>query len=325
MSIKFRADRRCLAPADDAGAGGTPAPAGAPPAANPAAAPPAGAAPAAGGAKWWEDDKTYDADTRNWLAARGLTEDDPLAVLPKAIKGHRAAEARIGKGLDSIMDRPAKGQSWADWAAANADALGLPAEAKAYAVEAPKDWPKDIPWDAAREERIREIAFKHRIPAEAHQAYVGAYAETVKEIYAEAEKGLSQARTEMDTDLRRDWGQQLEARKTRAAQAMQTLAEKAGMTADHIEALSQTMSGASSDATVIRIFDVVAEILGDDTGFAMGRGAQKFGMTPAEARAELARFEGPEGEYGKALAESNMAKLAELKARRNELHRLAAG
>jgi hypothetical protein len=128
----------------------------------------------------------------------------------------------------------------------------------------------------------------------------------------------------MDAELRRDWGDQLEARKTRATQAMQTIAEKAGMTEAHIQALSQTMAGASSDAAVIRLMDVVAEMMADDTGIAMGRGDKRFSMTPAEARAELARFEGPEGEYGKAFAAGDRVKLQELRDRREQLSKLAA-
>lgn len=277
------------------------------------------------GAKWWEDSKTYDADTQGWLAARGLTVDDPLTILPKIIQGHRNAESRIGKGIDSIMDRPAKGQDYGEWARANAEPLGLPADAGGYEVKPPADWPKDLPWDAESEAKARDIAFKFGVPPAAHQAYVAFQAQMVRDLDKAAADGLATARQAMDAELQKDWGTQLEARKTRAGQAMQALAEKAGVTVDGIQALSQTMSGASSDATVVRIFDAVAELMGDDIGVAMGRGRGQFGMTPAEARSELQRFESPEGEYGKAFAAGDRVKLAELRARREQLSKLAAG
>ena len=48
-------------------------------------------------------------------------------------------------------------------------------------------------------------------------------------------------------------------------------------------------------------------------------------MTPAEAKEELRRFEGPEGEYGQAFAKNDLRRLAELKARRGQLAKIAAG
>lgn len=273
-------------------------------------------------AKWWEGL----SDThKGYLTPKGLTVDDPVAAATKLIDIAANAEKRIGKGIDSIMDRPAAGQDYGEWARANAEALGLPADAGGYEVKPPADWPKDLPWDVENEAKARDIAFKFGVPPAAHQAYVAFQAQMVRDLDKAAADGLAAARQAMDAELQKDWGTQLEARKTRAGQAMQTLAEKAGLTVDGIQALSQTMSGATSDATVVRIFDVVAEAMGDDTGVSMGRGQGQFGMTPAEARSELQRFESPEGEYGKAFAAGDRVKLAELRARREQLSKLAAG
>lgn len=273
-------------------------------------------------AKWWEGlSETH----KGYLTPKGLTVDDPVAAATKLIDIAANAEKRIGKGLDSIMDRPAKGQDYGEWARANAEALGLPKEAGGYEVKPPADWPKDLEWDGANEAKARDIAFKFGVPPAAHQAYIALQTQIVRDLDRAAADGLAQARQAMDAELQKDWGDQLEARKARAGQTMRILAEKAGVTTDGIQALSQTLSGASSDATVLRIIDVVAEMMGDDTGIAMGRGPGQFGMTPAEARAELKRFEGPEGEYGKAFAAGDRVKLAELRARREQLSKLAAG
>lgn len=322
------ADRRFRAPADEgtpAAAAAAPAPdAGNPPAAAPAAAPPAAdpATPAAPAAKWWEK---LPEQQRAYLTPKGLTTDDPMEALPRLIEIAAHAEKRIGKGLDSIIEKPAKGQSYADWARANAEALGLPAEAAAYEVKPPADWPKDLPWNAEGEAKARELAFKYGIPREAHEAYIGLQAQMVREMDEAATKGIAEAREAMMTDLRRDWGTQTDAKLTQARQAMQYLAEQAGIGNDGIEALAATLSAKTGDAGVMRIFAKVAELMAEDTGFAVGRGQQSFGMTPAEARAEIARFEAPDGPYGKAFANNDMRQLAALKAKRDELYKIAAG
>lgn len=276
---------------------------------------------AATGPKWWE---TLSDAHKGYLAPKGLTIDDPMQALPKILDIAVHAEKRIGKGLDTIMDRPAPNQPYAEWARANADALGLPKEAAGYEVKPPADWPKNLPWDSAAEAAVREIAYKHGVPREAHEAYVQFQANAIRQLEADAVKGLETARAEMRADLAKDFGQQTEARITGAKQAMQFLAEKAGVSMAGIEALAQTMSQATGDAGVIRIFDAVAQMMGEDTGFAIGRGQQTLGMTPAEARAALAQFTAPDSEYAKAAAARDTTKLRELEPRRMQLAKIAA-
>lgn len=273
-------------------------------------------------AKWWEG---LSDPHKSYLTPKGLTLDDPVATATKLIDIASNAEKRIGKGLDAIMDRPAKGQDYGEWARANAEVLGLPAETAGYEVKAPQDWPKDLPWDAENEAKAREIAFKYGVPPEAHKAYIGFQAEIVRGMDKAAAEQLDMARNAMMTDLQKDWGTQTQAKVTRASQAMQFVAEKAGITVEGIQALSQTMSAKTGDAGVLRIFDTIAELMADDQGFAMGRGQQQLGMTAAEARAELKTFMGANGEYGRAFAAGDQKKMAELRPRREHLSKLAAG
>lgn len=291
-----------------------------------AAAAAAGAQPAAAAAqssaKWWE---TLSDPHKAYLTPKGLAVDDPMQALPRLIDIAANAEKRIGKGLDSILDKPAKDQPYGEWARANAEALGLPKDEGGYEIKPPADWPKDIPWDSANEAKMRTIALQHGVPPAAHAAYIGAYAEIVKQIDADATRGLEEARTKMREDLQKDWGAQTEAKMTQARQAFQFLAEKAGLGTDGIQAASQALAAKTGDAGVLRLFAAVADLMSDDTGFAMARGQQTLGMTPAEARAELARFESPEGEYGKAYKAGDMRRMAELRAKRDQLSKLAAG
>ncbi|HMO07036.1 MAG TPA: hypothetical protein PKD10_05230 [Paracoccaceae bacterium] len=317
-----------LEPTPPAGAAGqTPPPAGTtppagqtPPAAGQTPPPAGGGDPPA--ARWWEK-SDYTQEERDWLAARGLTEDDPLAVLPKIVKGHRAAEQRIGKGLDSILDRPAKDQPIGDWLRANAEALGLPADAAGYEVRPPADWPKDVAWDAELEASARAHAHAMGVPKAAHEGYVKLFADKMMAFDRASREGLAQAREAMMADLRKDYGEQTGVVVTRAQQAMQVLAEKAGLGADQVQAAVQVLSEKQGDAGVIRLFAAVGELMGEDAAVALGGGGP-LTDTPAQARQQLAEFVKPGGEWAKATAEADHATIARLRPVFERLAKLAS-
>lgn len=308
------------APADEGAAGGD----GGQSAADQAAAAAAAAAAAGTGTSepWWKG-ADYTAEEQQWLAARGLTEDDPLKILPKVVKGHRAAEQRIGRGLDSILDKPGKDQPLSEWLAANRASLGLPDKEDAYTAQPPADWPKDAKWDGELEAKARKIAFEAGVPPAAHQAYVNLFAAKVQEMDQAASQGLAQAQEAMMADLRRDYGEQVGTVLTKAKQGAQFVAEKAGLSSDALMNVSQVLSEKLGDANTIRFMAAIADAMGEDRGVGLGQGGT-LTMTPAEARAELARFQSPEGEYGKAYAAGDASKLRELAARREHLAKLAA-
>lgn len=286
-----------------------------------------GDAPPAGGgdappAKWWET-PDFSPEEQQWLSARGLAEDDVAKVVPKLVKGHRAAEQRIGKGLDAIMDRPAKDQPYAEWARANAAALGLPEAEDGYAVQPPEFWPKDLPWDADLEAKARKIGFEKGATYEQHQAYVELYAELMKTFDEASKTGMQQAQEAMMQELQRDFGDQTPAVLTRAKQGAQMVAEKAGLSADALTAISQTLADKTGDAGVIRLFNAIAEMAGEDT--LLGRGAGQAPMTKAEAQAEISRRSAPDGDWFKANATGNRAEIARLKPDMDRLFKLAAG
>ena len=302
---------------DGAGAGG--ADGGAGDAAAVAAAASANAAP-----KWFED-ASYSAEEKTWLAARGLAEDDPLKAMPKLIKGHRAAEQRIGKGLDSIMDRPAKDQSFAEWSAANRAALGLPEKEDGYTAQAPDFWPKDAKWDATLEANARKLAFENGVSPEAHKAYVGLFAQKMKDMNDAAESGLASAREAMMSDLRRDFGDKTDATITGAKQAAQYFAEKAGLDTAAIESIGMTLSEKIGDAGTIRFMAAIREAMGEDSAVALGQGSQQLTATPADARAELQKLQAPGGEYYEATKTRNLPEIERLKPKIVQLTKIASG
>jgi hypothetical protein len=156
--------------------------------ADPAPAPGETTAPAP---KWFE---ALPEDARTFVTAKGLAVDDPMAALPKVLDMARNAEKRIGKGLDKIIERPGEGQSYSEWARANAAALGLPEAEDGYAVERPADLPEDIQWNDAMAQAARKIAFDHGLPPSALQAFTELYAGQVKEMSAAVDKQMTAAR-----------------------------------------------------------------------------------------------------------------------------------
>lgn len=275
-------------------------------------------------AKWWEGAKFSD-DHRKHLTASGLTVDDPLDALARVTDMHRHAMQRLGKDPASFLDKPGKDQPLTDWMKANREVFGLPEGADGYKIEPPKDWPKGAEWDKDFEAQARAFAFENGLPPAAVQGMVNLYAGKVQAIAAKAEADFSQANDAMRADLVKDWGGQADARMLRASQAAQVIAEKAGMGADQIADVAKALSARAGDANVIRMFDAIAQAMGDDTALGLGKGSGTFGTTPAEARQQLAQLQSEDGEYYKAVAAGNSAKVAELKPQIERLTKIAAG
>lgn len=301
-----------------------PAPAAADPAAPGAPAAAADPAPAAAPVAPWHKSADYTPDEQQWLAAKGLAVDDSKDILAKLVRGHRSAEQRIGKGLDNILDKPAKGQPHAEWARANAAALGLPDKEDGYAVEPPDFWPKDAPWDSELEGKARKLAFDMGVSPETHKAYVGLFAEKMKALDEGSALELEGAKGKMMADLQKDFGAQTDAKITQARQAAQMVAEKAGIDADGIERIGKLLAKDTGDAQVIRFMAAIGEMAGEDS-MVQPHGGGSLTMTPVDARAAYEKFIGPEGDYGKAFAAGDTMAMQKLNARRTELAKLASG
>lgn len=284
----------------------------------------AAAASTAAQAKWFED-AAYTPEEKAWLAAKGLAEDDPLKAMPKLIKGHRSAEQRIGKGLDSIMDKPAKDQSFAEWSAANRAALGLPDKEDGYTAQPPEFWPKEAKWDATLEANARKLAFENGVSPDAHKAYVNLFAQKMKDMNDAAEGGIVAARETMMADLRRDFGDKTDATITGAKQAAQFFAEKAGLDTAAIESIGMVLSEKIGDASTIRFMAAIRAAMGEDSAVALGHGSQQLTATPADARAELQKLQAPGGEYYEATKTRNLPEIERLKPKIAQLTKIAAG
>lgn len=274
-------------------------------------------------AKWWEGERFADP-ARQYLTAKGLTLDDPLEAMPKLVDIAANAEKRIGKGLDQILDKPAKGEAYADWVARNREALGLPKDEAGYEVARPENWPKEAPWDEQAEAAAKAIAVKYGVPKEALQELVSLQAANALQTYQEAAALGETAKRALMADLEKDYGDQVNKVIHQARLGAQFIGEKAGLSTEAIANLGDVLTEKIGDANAIRAFRVIGEMLGDDSAVGMGKGGG-LTTTPAEARAELARMRSPDGEYYKATASGNRAEIARLQPAIDRLTRIAAG
>lgn len=309
--------------AADAGAGGA-APEDAAAAAAIAAA--AGGAPAAAAAapaaKWW-DGADY-AETRAMIAAKGFADDDMSKAMPKIVKSLHSAEQRIGRGLDSIIDKPAKDQSMAEYMRANAATFGLPEKEDGYTVEAPDFWPKDTQWDEKMAADVRKLAFDEGLSPSALKGVVGLYAQKMKDLNDSTVTDIEKSREVMMKDLQREFGDQTDVKINAARQAADHFVAKAGLPQSAIDHISGLLKASGGDAYTIKLFASIHEAMGEDAAVGLGKGGPMT-MTPADARAEIANMTARDSDYSKAVSTGNRAQMAEFKARMAMLTKIASG
>jgi len=290
---------------------------------DPAAGAPAGAAGGDGAAPakpWHEREGTLTGPERDWLRARGMLTDDAAALLPKAIRGHIAAEKALGKGADKLMDRPAEGQKTSEWMRANAKAFGIPEAPDGYDIAKP-DMPEGMSWDTDLEGTFRTLAHEQGMTPDQVNASVGLFAGHMGKMFNVANQELQDATQQMRQELERDWGDQYAAKIAQAQGAAQAIATEAGLDLEQIQSIGQMLKPKIGDAGIMRLFATIGAKMGDDA-FVGGAGA--VGMTtPQEAKAELQRFTGPDGDYGKAYSTKDQKRMRELEPMRERLIKLA--
>ncbi|MFD2854030.1 hypothetical protein [Seohaeicola zhoushanensis] len=253
--------------------------------------------------------------------------DDPVAAVAKLTDMERAAKQKLGKPADQLMDRPGKDEPVADWMKKNAALFGIPESPDKYEVKPPENWPKDAKWNTELEGKAREIAHKHGLSGAALQDIVNLEAENIMGLMGKAQADLETATAEMRAQLVKDWGDQYPVKEAQAKAAAQVIAEVAGLDNTALEQIAGTLSPKVGDANVIRMFQAIGEMMGDDrlSAFNGGGGGGSLTTTPAEARAELNKLRAPGGEYFEATKGGPGSKVPEQLQRRIEhLTKLAA-
>lgn len=267
---------------------------------------------------WWEGE-TY-APSKDWMTKKDLLKEDQGEVLGKAIEGWRNAEARLGKPAESLMDRPAEGQSTAEWMRANAETFGLPDKPEGYELAELK-LPEGMPVDDELMNGARQIAFEEGIPPAALEKLQTLYAERMGAIVGNTEGDLKKANDEMRADLQKDWGDHTDAKIDQAQTAFQALAEAAGMNADEQLAAASALSKNNGDPMVMKMFASLAGLMGEDTLKGLGSGAG-LTTTPAEAKAKKAQIKAPDGDYAQARKAGDKDKMANLEKEMQRLNKI---
>lgn len=252
------------------------------------------------GAKWWED-KRFDTDTQSQLKALGLTVDDPLDAVKSLAGMEKNAKAKLGKGVNQLMEKPGEGQDVGEWLRQNGELFGIPEAPEKYDIKPPEDWPKEAEWDTDFEAEARKIAHEEGIPTKALQRMTQLYAGKVAGMLSGAESELQSATAAMMDDLKKDWGDQLNSRISLAQQASSVMAEQIGMDATQMENLRSVLSAKTGDANTIRFFAKIGEMLGEDHAGGLNAKGSALAMTPADARSEIEAMKKADSEYMQAM------------------------
>jgi hypothetical protein len=281
--------------------------------------------PAPGGA-WWEAER-FSAERKNQFKALGLTVDDPMDAIERLGDMELAAKRKLGKGPENLMDRPAKDQPVADWLKANREVLGIPETADAYKITRPESVPEES-WDQKLLVQAQERGHALGLSNEQMQGMVAFHAENVANLLGGAETQLAQANAAMRQELTADWGAQTEAKMAQAAQAARSVAEAAGLDPDALANVTMLLSAKTGDANTLRLFAAIAEGMADDKGLVLkGGDSPGLGMTPANARAEIAAMMQPDSPYRKAISDKRAGKSTpdfdKLQTKFSELQRIA--
>lgn len=276
-----------------------------------------------GSEKWFDRPNLFSPEERQWITARGLEVEDVTEVLPKLVRGHRSAEQRLGRGVDTIIDRPKDGQDIGEWRRQNAAVFDVPEKPDGYVIERPADLPDSIAWNAQLEAGLRDLAHKRGWSQGDVKEIAGFYAEHVKGLAGAADGEYQAANQAMMSELSAEWGRQTDAKMASARQALTVVGEAAGLDRAAIEAATTAIAAKTGDAATIRLFAHLADMMAEDKLVA-GGSSSEF-MTPAEAKAKAAQMRSPDGDYYKATAKNDTRELARLQPIIERLDKIAAG
>lgn len=280
----------------------------------------AGAGAGGDASSWWQADRYKDYGET--MRRTGLTNiEDPAEALEKTLGMFVNIEKRVGQA-DKIMDRPGEGEDVGEWLRKHGDTFGVPEAPDKYEVERP-ELPDGVEWDQDLEGAVRSIAHEEGISQKAVQRLVGAYAERIGVHMSDAGNSQQAAQSELHENLQKDWGDQTKAKMDLARRAAQSVAEKAKVSEEGIGLMAEALKGKVGDATTIRMFAAIGEMMGEDA-LILGGNTPSIGMTPNEARAELDRMNSEGGEYHTAYKKKDTAMMRRLEEKMTNLRKVAA-
>lgn len=267
------------------GAGGAAAGAGGAGGDDAAAA--AAAAAIDGGADpdWWgtlsaDGGEADNPSNRDWVKGAGIKDLDGLA---KVARDNQRALRESGR-----IKVPGEGAT-AEELATFHKAIGVPDDAKGYVITAPKDDAgNDIALDTALIGRLSEAALKHGTPKAAFEGLVADFVQVQLDQAAEhdaTEKASADA-------VVKSWGAQANEKLA----AIDRAAGALGITREKMVALRNAWGAEFALTTLSKLGEGMAE----DVMISGGRG--RFGISGAEAVAEIAKLKSDKEFQGKLMA-----------------------
>ena len=203
------------------------------------------------------------SSNRDWLAAKGVKDIDGL------VKSYRVAEKSLRDG--GRVKVPGEGAKPEEIAAWN-KAIGVPEAVEGYEVKGPEGVPLNEPLIGA----LRESALKHGAPK---GAFEGLVSDFIKLQMDEAA-----AETKRQDDLAQAWLKDQGAKADEQRAHVNTAARSLGLT-------KTDMAGLRSGLGADRALGLLAKLgAGMAEDVLMTCGSNRFGVTGAEAQAEIDRL-----------------------------------
>jgi hypothetical protein len=262
------------------------APSAPPPAAPPAAPPPP--PPAPGGDPWFaKPELGLSQEARDYLAQKNY------GGLEDAIKAKRVFDTLARDRNAMIAPDPAKLQEWDGW-----QRLGWVPEADKYQVPVAETF-KDDPEYGKLHQTVTKAAHAAHLPLPMAKAVTDALAGEIQRINAADDAAIEQERQRLDASLRQKWGSNYDTNTEMAKRAMRAT----GLPVEQQDILDAIIG----HAPLLEHFHRLGTMLGEDRLVAnVNGGAGGFGMTPAAAKAELAR-QAADPEFVKSLSDPRHA------------------
>ncbi len=273
--------------------GGTP-PAADPPAGDPPAGdPPAGDPPPSGEVDPdWYGNLSAEADgdkpsLRDWVKATGVKDLDALA---KVARDNQAALRESGR--IKIPGEGAKPEEVAEFR----KSIGVPEDAKGYAVTAPKDDAgNDLPLNDELIGRMAESALKHGAPKAVFEGIVSDFIQAQLDEAAE----IDTAQKQVAADTVKAWGAEKDAKLA----AIDRAASALGIDRNKMVGLRNALGADFALNMMAKLGEGMAEDV------LITGGSNRFGVSGAEAVQEIARLK-TDGDFQKKLMANDPAAVA---------------
>ena len=241
------------------------------------------------GDKPWYETMEMDADLKTYLIKNGYNSGTQEEALAKALKGEQTATAKLGKGADTLMDKPGKDAPLAEFFKANAEVFGVPDSVDEYDLKIPDDLPDGMPIDEALLTSFKETALAQGLPPALAQTVVDFHVETVKAEMLNLETQAAEAETALNTALKEEWGADYKEKQEGAKRAFQAIAASAGLDAKAQANLAAKMNADMGDAGLLKFFSAMGGAISED-GLAIPGSAGGTVATVEQAKTRKAQI-----------------------------------